>query len=334
MAFQRPTLTTIIERIKSDYRSGLSLTAILRRSFLDVFAKATGGASHTLHGHIDDGINNKFFPDTGDEATVIRWGSLYNLPRKDATFAKIALEIFGTTGATLLVDTVFVRSDGAEYKLESETVVPASPGTIVANVIAVIAGDLANIADGEKLSLQSAVAGVESEATVDSTITEGEDEEPIEQYRTRVLERLRFPPSGGTANDYVAFAKTVAGITRAWVLPGNLGEGTVGLSFVEDDNAPASIIPSPAKVDEVQIAVDDLKPISADMTAFAPIETEINPEIQLKPNDAATQAAVVEELNDLLSREAELRGAIDPEQVGLGIIFDGKIKLSQLNEAI
>jgi len=29
-----------------------------------------------------------------------------------------------------------------------------------------------------------------------------------------------------------------------------------------------------------------------------------------------------------------VRGAIDPDQVGLGVIFDGKIKISQINEAI
>jgi len=67
MAFTRPTLTQIIERIKSDYKSGLGLQTILRRSFLDIFAKAFGGASHTLHGHISFGIFEKFFPDTGDE---------------------------------------------------------------------------------------------------------------------------------------------------------------------------------------------------------------------------------------------------------------------------
>jgi len=334
MAFTRPTLRQIIDRIKSDYRIGLGLTAILRRSFLDVFAKAHGGASHTLHGHIDFAINEKFFPDTGDEETVVRWGAMYDVPRKDAVFAEISIEIFGTTGTVLTEDKVYVRSDGVEYLLKDETVVPVAPDSVIATVRAAVADDASNIEDGEKLSLSSSQAGVESEATVVATIIEGEDLEPLAEYRVRVLERMRFPPSGGTANDYVGYAKTVSGVSRAWVLPGNLGEGTVGLAFVEDGNAPASIIPSPAKVDEVQIAVTNLKPISADLTTFAPIEKEINPTIQLKPNTAAVQQAVIDELNDLLAREAQVRDAIDPDQVGLSILFDGKVKLSQINEAI
>lgn len=331
MAFTRPTLQQIIDRIKGDFKSGLSLQAILRRSFLDVMSKAFGGASHTLHGHVDFGINNKFFPDTGDEATVIRWGSIYGLPRNEATFAQLTIDLTGTIGGTVVAGTIFVRSDGQEYTLDEEVVVPAS-STAQGTITASDAGAIGNMDIGDTVSLQSAVSGVESSASVVATVTEGDDEELLSDYRTRVLERLRFPPSGGTANDYIAFAKTVTGVTRVWVLPGHLGEGTVGLTFVEDNEDP--IIPDAAKVQEVQDAVSALKPVSADLFTFAPTELEMNPEIKLKPNTSEVQAAVIAELEDLLSRTAQVRGAIDPEKAGLGVTFDGKIKISQINEAI
>lgn len=333
MAFTRPTLTEIIERIKGDFKTGLSLQTILKRSFLDVFAKAFGGASHTLHGHIEYGLTNKFFPDTGDDETVIRWGTLFNLPRNDATFAQLLVRFTGTTGGTLVAGTVLVRSDGLQYTLDAETIVPAA-GTVDAQVTCSTEGETGNMADLDELSLQSAVAGVDSTGVVQSTVTEGEDQETIEDYRTRVLERLQNPPSGGTVNDYIAYAKTVTGVTRVWVLPNNLGQGTIGTTFVEDGNAPASIIPSAAKVQEVQEAVDELKPVTADHTCFAPIELEMDPVIALKPNTTAVQNAVIAELNDLLAREAQVRDAINPEFVATGIQYDGKIKLSQINEAI
>lgn len=334
MAFTRPTLTEIVDRIKSDFKSGLGLQAILRRSFLDVFAKAFGGASHTLHGHIDFGIQEKFFPDTGDEATVVRWGSLYDLPRNEATFGEFEVDITGTSGGgnTLPADTtIFVRSDGAEYALKEEVVVPDG-GTVSGTVVAQASGADQNLEVSDTISLQSAVAGIESDAVVTAVSVEAENEEELEDYRTRVLERLRFPPSGGTVNDYIAYAKTVSGVTRVWVLPGNRGQGTADTTFVEDNEDP--IIPSSAKVDEVQLAVDIRKPITADHVTFAPTESELNPEIQLKPNTTEVQDAVIEELEDLLNRTAQVRGAVDPEQVGLGVTFDGKIKLSQINEAI
>lgn len=332
MAFQRPTLKQIIARIEGDFKTGLSLQAILRRSFEAVWSKAFGGASHTLHGHIDFAINEKFFPDTGDEATVIRWGALYKLPRKDPTFAEIVIDVTGTTGATLPIDTIYVRSDGVEYKVKEEVAVPAATN-VQATIVSQVEGDSPNLADGDKISLQSAIPGIQSEATVNSTTIEGEDLEDLELYRARVLDRLQAPPSGGTVNDFIAFALKVPGVTRAWVLPNFLGAGTVGVTFVEDDEDP--IIPDAAKVAEVQtqLLLDEPQG-TAGSTAFAPIEAKINPQIQLKPNTSAVQAAVIQELEDLLFREAQVKDASDPDQVGLQITFDGKIKLSQINEAI
>lgn len=333
MAFQRPTLKQIIQRIEADYKAGLSLQAILRRSFLAIFAKAFGGASHTLHGHIQYGIEEKFFPDTGDEETVIRWGTLFRLPRKEETFAELIIDVTGTTGGDLIGGTTkYVRSDGALYTVKDNITVPAA-GTVQATIVADVAGEAGNMEDADSISLQSAIAGIQSEATVDSTSIEGEDLEDLELYRERVLARMGNPPAGGTVNDFIAFALSVAGVTRAWVLPNFLGEGTVGVTFVEDDEDP--IIPDAAKVAEVQTALLENEPQgTAGSTAFAPNEFEMNPQIQIKPNTAAVQAAVIAELNDLLAREAQVRDAVDPDQVGLGVQFDGKIKLSQINEAI
>jgi len=136
MAFTRPTLTEIIQRIEQDYKSGLSLQAILRRSFLKVFANAFGGASHTLHGHIDFGITEKFFLDTGDEETVVRWGTLYNLPRKAIQRAEITIDVVGTTGGTLPQGQIYVRSDGVTYAVKDEVTIAAAAtesATIVEN---------------------------------------------------------------------------------------------------------------------------------------------------------------------------------------------------------
>lgn len=332
MPFTRPTLSQIIKRIEGDFKTGLSLQTIIRRSFLAVFAKAFGGTSHTLHGHIDFAINEKFFPDTGDEATVIRWGALYGLPRKDATFAEIIIDVTSTTGGTVPVDQVYVRSDGQLYNVKDEVVIPAATTSPV-TMIAQTEGETPNMLPGDKISLQSAIAGIQSEATVVSTTIEGENLEDIELYRQRVLDRLQAPPSGGTVNDFIAFALKVPGVTRVWVLPNFLGEGTVGVTFVEDGEDP--IIPDASKVAEVQTQlILDEPQGTAGATAFAPNEAKINPQIQLKPNTAAVQAAVIAELNDLLAREAQVKDASDPDQVGLGVKFTGKILISQINEAI
>lgn len=331
MAFTRPTLQQIIDRIQADFKSGLSLPTILRRSFLDVISKAFAGVSHTLHGAINF-AKEQLFPDTANEENLLRWGVIFGVDRNDATFAELNIEVPGTTGGTIVQDTEYQRSDGQRYTVKADIIVPVAPGTATGVIKAVNSGDAQNIDDGSTISLLSPVAGVETDATVLSTAVEGEDQETIENYRTRVIERIQQPPAGGKATDYIAFAKTVTGISRVWVGPNTLGEGTIVTWSVEDDESP--IFLSPAKILEVQIAVDNLKPISADHTAATPIDTPMNPTIRLKPNTAEVQAAVIAELEDMLTREAQVADAIDPEQVGLGITFDGNIEISKITEAI
>jgi len=336
MAFTRPSLTTIIARIEGDFKTGLSLPTILIRSFEFVFARAYAAVANTLHGHIDFAINKLFFLIDGIEKTVIRWGTLFAVLRKVAVKTEFIMDATSTTGGTLTVGTIYVRSDGTEYLVKTEVILPASSTLPVT----VVAGDGFEGADfnvlvGDTLSLQSAIAGINSDATVTSIVIEGENLELLEDYRTRVEERIQQPPAGGKVTDYIAFAKKIAGVTRAWVLPGNVGEGTVGVTFVEDGNAPASIIPSPAKVAEVatQILIDEPQGTGGS-NVFAPNELVMDPVIQIKPDTTTIRAAVTAELEDLLAREAQVRGGVDPDNVGLGLTFNGKIKISQINEAI
>lgn len=326
MSFTRPTLTQIRDRVKGDIKSTLGLTTILRRSFLDVIGKIVAGASHTLHGHIQF-AKEQLLPDQATDEYLLRWGAIWGISRLDATFTKLNITITGTATTVVPVGTLFQRSDGVQYETEAEVTIGGG-GSVAAVLVALEAGSDGNIDDGSTVSLVSAISGVDSDATVDSTDTEGDDQETLTDFRTRLVERIQNPPSGGTVADYVAYAKTVVGVTRVWVLPGHLGEGTVGLTFVEDNEDP--IIPDQAKVDEVQDAVSALKPVTADLTTFAPIATPMNPNISLKPNTQAVRDAVTAELDDLIAREAQVAGAWEE----VGSTYDGVIPLSKINEAI
>lgn len=331
MAFTRPTLIQIRDRVEQDYKAAFNLTTILSRSFFKVFAAIISGVSHTLHGHIQDFVQKQFFPDTADEEYLVRWANIFGITRLSATEARINVTITGTPTTVVPAGTLFQRSDGVEYALDSEVTIDGG-GSIAGLLVAVEAGSDGNIDDGSTVSLTSPISGVNSDATVDSTDTEGEDEETIEDLRTRLIARIQAPPAGGTVFDYIAFARTVVGVTRVWVLPNHLGQGTVGLTFVEDNEDP--IIPSAAKVDEVQDAVDTQKPVTAEAFVFAPTETTVDPVISIKPNTSDVQAAVIQELQDMILREAQVRGAVNPDEVAEGTIYDGAIPLSKFTEAI
>jgi len=325
MAFVRPTLDTIIDRVKTDIKGSVGVTSILRRSFLEAISKGIAGAAHMLHGHLY-WVSRQIFPDQADQEYLERWASIYGFERKTATYGKYTVDVTGTNASVLPAGTLYQRSDGLQYEVDSDVTIAAGVGT--ATVSASGAGADYNLESGDQIELVSPVSGINSAAVFNSTTTEAEDEESDEQLRARLVERIQEPPSGGRATDYLLWAKEVAGVTRAWVLPAHLGEGSVGVSFVEDDET--DIIPDAAKVDEVQDYIDDEKPVTADVTVFAPIELTVDMTIAIKPNTVAVQTAISQELKDLFFRDGQVAGSYKT----VSETYDGVIPLSKINEAI
>ena len=174
----------------------------------------------------------------------------------------------------------------------------------------------------------SPISGVDSIGLVTSITTTASNQETIEELRVRFLARLRLPPLGGAANDYLTWAFEVAGVTRAWVFPLYQGDGTVGLGFTTDNEDP--IIPSAAKVSEVQAYIAERKPVTALFTAFAPASATMDLDISLNPNTVETRDNVTKELEDLIKRDATLAGSYkNPLEVN-----DGSILVSKIRQAI
>jgi uncharacterized phage protein gp47/JayE len=326
MAFQRPTLQQLIDRVQGDIKGALGITTILRRSFLGAIARAMAGLSHSLHGHMVF-VSKQIFPDQAEVEFLNRWGSIYGLERNPATFANLTIDVVFTAAGTVPAGTIYQLSDGTEYTVDAD-IVAAGSGTESGNITASVAGADANLNNGDVVSLQSPIANVEADATVTATVTEGENEESDALYRQRIVDRIQQPPAGGTANDYLQFMLDVSGVTRAWVLPGGLGEGTVLCTFVQDDDP--SIIPGAAEVAAVQAAVDAAKPVTANAVVVAPTENVVDLTIRIKPNTAAVQAAVTAELEDLFRRESQVKGYFE----SVGSFYTGIIPLSRIDEAI
>jgi uncharacterized phage protein gp47/JayE len=308
MAFQRPTLQELIDRIQGDFVSRLALSgAVLRRSVVYVFARVWAGAAHTLHGHLAF-ISRQIFADLSEAEYLERHGTLFGITRKAAAFASGDVTLTGDDGAIVPAETTLQRADGVEYVTAEDAAIAGGSATVV--VTALTAGAAGNADPGVSLSLVSPVGGVDSAATVAAgSLTNGADPESDNALRVRVLARMRQPPHGGADFDYVTWALEVASVTRAWVYPLEMGEGTVTVRFVVDDD-PGGPIPDAPKVEEVQAYIEARRPVTAEVFVEAPIETPLDMTIQLTPDTAATRAAVAAELEDLLRREAEPGGTI------------------------
>lgn len=322
MPFARPGLPTLIDRALADVESKLpGADARLRRSNLNVLARVHAGGTHGLYGYLD-WIAKQILPDKADDEILERHASIW-LPagRVPAAYAVGQITVTGTDGAVVPIDSIYKRSDGARYATEAEAIITGGTATIT--IVAVEAGQVGNGAANIALTLDSPIAGINAAATVTAgALTGGADIEEDDSLRIRLLERIQQPPQGGARHDYIGWAKEVPGVTRAWCYPGELGDGTVTVRFVRDDDT--SLIPDVNEVAAVQAYIDELRPVAADLYVVAPIAAPIAFEIELTPATASVKAAVEAGLRDLLLREAVPEG-------GLG---EGTILLSHQREAI
>jgi uncharacterized phage protein gp47/JayE len=135
-------------------------------------------------------------------------------------------------------------------------------------------------------------------------ITGGVNEESDDSLRSRTLQRIQQPPHGGADFDYVAWAKSIAGITRAYCKPLWMGLGTVGVCVIADDIDEAPI-PTVGMVEDVQEYIDTVKPVGHTVYVFAPTAKPVNMTIQLLPNSDSVKAAVIQELKDMMRRDME-----------------------------
>lgn len=318
MPFERPTLTQLVDRTQQDVVSRLELGgAVLRRAIVRVFTRALAGAVHMLHGRLEY-LSRQVFPWMVESEHLTRWADLYGIARKAADYAQGTVIFTGSDGSVMDAGAVLVRADGQRYAVDADATI--SSGEATAAVTALAAGSDGTLIAGEPLSLESPIAGVSSSAEVDESTIDGTDQESDAELLSRLRARLADPPQGGAETDYTAWALEVEGVTRAWVYPLELGAGTVVVRFVRDnDGTGSAIIPSAGEVTAVQEHIDEVRPVTADVTVVAPTAVTRNFTISITPDTADTREAVEAELEDMLRRTVEPGGTLLFSQVEVAV---------------
>lgn len=307
MPFARPTLTELIDRVITDISSRVTGvdSAVLRRSLLGIVGQSEAGAVHMLYGYLD-WIAKQSIIDTAEKEYLERWAAIWKVIRKTAGFAAGQVVFSGNTGSTILNGTIVQRQDGIQYRVLGDAVFGVGP--LIVPVLALEAGEAGNFGSGLPIFLLSPIAGVQSTGTTTTKLEGGVDVESDERLLARLLARIQQPPHGGASFDYEQWALEVAGVTRVWVYPLQMGTGTVTVLFVCDEDV--SIIPSPAKVAEVQAYINARRPVTAQVFVAAPIADPLNMSIKLSPNTTSVQNAVRAELADLIDRDSAPGGPI------------------------
>lgn len=307
--FSRPTLAELIARQEADFNAQLpEADSRLRRSFLSVMATAFAAVAHGLYGFLDF-IARQVFPDTAELEYLERWAAIWGITRIAPTKAAGTFTVTGTNGTIIPTGTVLRRSDDVLYVTTADGTIAS--GTVTVAIEAQIAGDEGNANDGTVLGFQSPIPGANAEGTV-ADVVGGADTESDDSLRERLLTRIQDPPHGGAAFDYVGWAREVAGVTRAWCYPNEMGLGTVTVRFMMDDTY-ADGIPAAGDVTNVYDHIEPLRPVTAELYVVAPVAVPLNFTIELNPastDTTAVRAAVEAALESLIRREAEPGGTL------------------------
>lgn len=300
MPYNRPLLTDLQKRVSGDLQASLKLTSpILKKSVLGVLANVFAGTAHSLYG-FGQWLANQLFPDTAESAYLDRIAGIWGITRKAATFSSGNAVITGSNGAVIPSGTLYQDPNNNEYQTTADAAI--SNGTAGAPVEANFSGSAGNLPAGTVLNIVNPIAGVVSQAAVDSNgFTGGIDTETDDALRSRLIARIQNPPHGGDVQDYIMWALSVPGVTRAWAYANWMGVGTVGVTFVMDNNV-GSIIPDSNTINNVINYINSVRPLCVQIYVFPPTLLPVNFTIKASPGTQAVQNAITSALQSYIAK--------------------------------
>jgi uncharacterized phage protein gp47/JayE len=301
MPWQTPTLAEVRGLVRDSVRAKLpGADALVPNSVLRVLSDSQGALCHATLQYID-WLALQLLPDTAETEWLDRHGNIWlvnsdgTTGRKVATLASGTVQFTGTVGTIVPIGT---QLSGSNTDYETTELVTIGVDLTTGPVQALDPGSLGNLDQGATLGLVSSIPGVDGTVTV-LELAGGVDTENDNDLRARVLERIRQPPMGGAAYDYVAWALAVPGVTRAWCSPLEMGMGTVTIRFMMDElRASTGGFPLPDDVDTVKAYIDSVRPVAVkDFFVAGPIPYPINLRISyLDYDDGSTRGAIEQSL--------------------------------------
>jgi uncharacterized phage protein gp47/JayE len=291
-----PTPAQIYAQKIADFESALAQTMpSVSKSFYRTWAKSDSLSEAGIYEYAK-WLYKQIFPQTQDEEALMYLGGRFGITRTAATSAILAATATGENDTIIPAGTLW-QFNGIVYSQSDDVII--ATGTATIEIESLTLGSDGNIDNGGSVSLVSPLAGVDDDATITSTTTEGEDAEEIEDYRSRVISRMSQQPQGGATPDYIQWALEVAGIVKAFAF----NDGPNNVIVYPLQSLTTDRIPAAPKLAEVETYLNDTgrKPLCANVSAEAMTEREITLTVSsINPDNVATKAAIELAINDYL----------------------------------
>jgi uncharacterized phage protein gp47/JayE len=301
MPWSTPTLRTVRGLVRDSVNAALpGADATVPNSVLRVVSDTQGALCHLTLQYID-WLAVQLMPDTAETEWLDRWAQIYlvnangSIGRKLATLSNGSVSMTALSVPTLMPQyTQLTGATGVAFETLADILVSTDPTT--AAVRALDPGTVGNLVAGTPLAVT--VPGIDGTAFV-VELDHGTDDETDDQLRSRLLLRIRQPPMGGDATDYVQWTLGIPGVTRAWSYPLEMGIGTVTVRFMMDDLRATNFgFPLPQDVDMVEDYLSTVRPVAVkDFFVEAPIPYPINVHMPwVDVDSAATRNAITDSL--------------------------------------
>ena len=195
-----PSIEEIKNRIISDVSGKINQTVpSLPIAFVRVLATALAGIDFLIYQAIL-WVYKQIFPESADYFNLILLGAIVGISPTPAIPALLLCTVPGT-GAQVNAGTLFLGSNNITYRVTTTTPIVAG---VALNVpfLALTAGDIGNLIDGEVLKITSTDLNLEGTATVTDTQIPGDDGESQESFSARVVIRYRVRDINGSVGAY------------------------------------------------------------------------------------------------------------------------------------
>lgn len=316
MPWQTPTLAEVRQQNR-DYLVGRLGVPLIPNSVARVLADANGGNAHLVLQYLD-WLSLQLLPDTAETVFLDKWGNIFlvnadgSRGRKQATLSTGTITLTGVAGTIFPAGTQLTSPGSAAVGFEVVTAATIGSSATTISVRALDPGAAGNLPPGTGLSIATAVTGVDGQSATVVSLTGGADEETDDELRARVLDRIRNPPMGGDANDYVTWALQVPGVTRAWCSPNEVATGTVTVRIMCDDlratsNPATNGFPLPEDLAAVQSYIDTVRPVTVkEFWVTAPLPQPVNGAItNLAGDSVSLRAAINAGIGKMLRQRAK-----------------------------
>lgn len=188
----------------------------------------------------------------------------------------------------------------------------------IVDVEAVEAGEASRLVANTPLRLVGvSIPGIEEVIVADPGFSGGSDAETKEEIRERYYYAVQNPDTGGTAADYVNWARSVPGVTTAICLRRLRGHDTVDV-LVSTENG----LPTDELLDQVRVEVDKRAPATDDWIVIGPTPKSVSVSVQVTPMQGYSLADITESVRSEVIRYLT------------GIPIGGVLRITRLGDAI